>query len=219
MTSRPTRARSNKVSAATKAARARKAFAVAVDGLRDTLAAAADDANWSNDGGRASAIAALEAIFAFTEEVDELRELKLAPLIVLHLALCNLDRGHVPLTLEPSQVGGRRPDIIGRLMTKCFAAAGMSLLMDVGLERENAARQIAEELRRARVKLGKFTWRTVASWRDQLKKVPVPAHFVDAQAAFRGVRAKRWPPDRSAWPASAHAIRAYVRELLTSGVL
>jgi hypothetical protein len=208
MTPKPTSARTDEV------------LAAAVDRLRNALAAALAAADWPNDGGRASAIAELEAIFAFAEEVDELRGQELTPLRILHLALCNLDQGATPLMLRPRRVSGRRPDPIGRLMTKAIAAAGMTLLMDVGLGRVEAARQVAEELHRGGVTLGgKHPWRTVASWRDQVKA----AHSAAASAVHRGVvdaiQAERWPPAPGEVDphGAAHALLAFVRRLLAQG--
>jgi hypothetical protein len=48
----------------------------------------------------------------------------------------------------------------------------MSLMMDAGLGRKEAARRVADELRRSGVKLGgrrQLDGGTVASWRDQAK--------------------------------------------------
>ena len=147
----------------------------AIQQLHGTLVEANKRHDPRSDGGRQAAIMALIGVFEFIESIDDLRGQHLAtPLSALGEALVSLDRGSLPPMLEPKQMpGGRRPETANRQFVKSAAAATMTLLMTVGHRRENAAKQVANVLRRGNVALdGRrlLDWRSVASWRSQLKR-------------------------------------------------
>jgi hypothetical protein len=103
-------------------------------------------------------------------------------------------RDVVPPLFKLESRRSRRRDSSERERTKGAAAAAMSLIMDAGLGRKEAARRVAEELRRGGVKLGgrrQLDGGTVASWRDQAK--------VAGRATSHRCSATVFPP-----PASAH---------------
>src|SRR5262249_12510636 len=118
---------------------------------------------------RRAAIAALSTVREFVEGlegVDEMRKQQLVrPLIVLDAVL----RG-----TPPPPVGGRPPDPAGRERMRGAAAAVMSMLIDVGFGRKEAAKLVAKELGRGGVVLRgrRGDWSTVAAWRDQMNKAP-----------------------------------------------
>jgi len=64
-------------------------------------------------------------------------------------------------------------DTSGRIIVKATAAAIVSMLMEAGCSREEAATQVAVRLHREGAKVGRLateSWRTVAAWRDQATK-------------------------------------------------
>jgi len=118
---------------------------------------------------RVRAAAALAFVITFILRVDQRGGL-LTPLIKLRNALYDLEQGVMSPMFKVNRSGGRDPDPIGRKMVKGAAAASMSLLMDVGLNRQEAAKRVAGVLQHAGMALGNRSWRTVASWRDQAAK-------------------------------------------------
>jgi hypothetical protein len=96
---------------------------------------------------RYGAIVALGAICDFVKTVAEPRARELnTPLHALIAALYELDRGFISPMLKRSQRPGHR-DSYSREITKGCAAAAMSLLIDKGgLEREVAAKQVADRV-------------------------------------------------------------------------
>jgi hypothetical protein len=92
--------------------------------------------------------------------------------IKLQSALGDLDRGVVVPMLQVEQ--RRKSDPSGRMGVKVAAAATMSRLMEMGLDREEAARRVAKHLRRGGMTFGNRRseefWPTVAAWRDQAVK-------------------------------------------------
>jgi len=207
-----------------------EALTAAVERLRGGLADVLADADWSKDGGRASAIAALDAIFAFAEEVDELRGQELTPLRVLHLMLCGLDQGAKPRMFEPRGVRrGRRASGMDRVK-RGIAAAGMELLRDAGLGREDAARRVAEEFRQARITLkgnqrNEEKWKIVAHWRDQANATRAADHAEVAKVVHRkaidAIQAEQWPwpPDEGDVDRAALVLLSWLRRLLARDAL
>jgi len=151
------------------------ATTAALQRLRSALVEAWKIFEVRSDSGRAAAIMALNGVVDFVENVDELREQHLAaPLAFLAAALGDLGRGSVPRMLEPRQLRGGRPvETYDRVMVKGAAAATISILMASGFGRVESAKGVAAVLRREGVMLGgrrELSWRSVASWRDQMKK-------------------------------------------------
>jgi hypothetical protein len=193
MTPKPTRAQPD------------EALAAAVVRLREALAIAGHIYATSPNNRRAAVIAALNAVYEFVDvglEVVDEPEL-MTPLSALAAALADLERGITPPLLKPRRVHGHPRDPHGREMTKGAAAAAMSLLMDVGLGRVDAAKRVAKELQRLGVALEGdhhlLNWRTVASWRDQVRAAPARDYDFGASTTYRIVMermtaAEGWPP-------------------------
>src|SRR6516165_10163764 len=92
-----------------------------------------------------------------------------------------------------------------RKRLKDVAAATMSLLMETGVSRIEAAKQVATQLRRGGVTFGdpqrnSEPWRTVAAWRDQAVK---------ALKAFKASE-DNFPEDNLAGPPYGLWIRAKI---------
>lgn len=120
---------------------------------------------------REKALFALDSVITFIMRVCK-REGLPTPLIKLRNALTDLENGVVVPMLRVEERNSFDP--IGRTLLKSAAAATMSLLMKTGCCREQAARQVAAQLRRGRMTFGdrrsREPWRTVADWRDQAVK-------------------------------------------------
>jgi hypothetical protein len=122
---------------------------------------------------RKAAILAVNAFSQFVMYIDKRRTPGLiASLLEVSTALLDLERDVAPplFKLKPSR--SRRPEPSERQTMKGAAEAAMSLMMEAGVGREEAARRVADEHRRDGVKLGgnrHLDSGTVASWRDQAK--------------------------------------------------
>jgi hypothetical protein len=140
------------------------------------------------DGGRAAVFRQVVAINEFISCVAPGRPLLHMPLLALHLALHYLDHGIVEPMLAPNKSGrGRRPQ---QQAIRIRSAVAMSQLQDIGYERSEAAKRVAQELDG----LGfKATPRAVADWRDRLKSGPTTDEsaqtyrsMLDTETAFIG---------------------------------
>jgi hypothetical protein len=150
---------------------ARPNLAAAVAGMCNILAGISEARARRPEMRRRASMFAIDAVIAFLVRIYKQRAPTEA-LLDVSSALLELERGVTPplFRLEPTR--SRPPDSIDRVMTKGIAAAAMSTMMKAGLEREEAARRVADELRRGGVKLGgrrHLDGGTVASWRDQAK--------------------------------------------------
>jgi hypothetical protein len=120
------------------------------------------------DGGRAAAFHQLSAINRFISAVSYNNRLLQMPLLALNLAMYYLDHGVVEPMLAPlgkKSRRGRRPE---QEVLKIRSAVAMSQLYDIGYDRKEAARRIANEL----TNLGcKTTAGAVADWRDRFKSL------------------------------------------------
>jgi hypothetical protein len=93
------------------------------------------------------------------------------PFVRMQEALLDLEKGVTAPMLQAEKHSGA--DASGRVIVKATAAAIVSVLMEAGRSREEAATQVAMRLRRDGAKVGRLTtesWRTVAAWRDQATK-------------------------------------------------
>lgn len=148
-------------------------LAAAVVRLCDMLARAGEVRARRPDMRRRAAIFAVNAVVKFVMRIDKQRAPGLmASLLDVWEALVDLERGVVPPLFKLQSRRSRRRNSSDREMMKGAAAAAMSLMMDAGLGREEAARRVANELRHSGVKLGgrrQLDGGTVASWRDQAK--------------------------------------------------
>jgi hypothetical protein len=125
----------------------------------------------AHESDRLKALFALDFVITFIMGVCP-RDGLPTPLIKLRTALLDLEQGVAVPMLQAEQRNTSDP--IGRTLLKGAAAATMSLLMKNGCRREEAARQVAAELRRGGMTFGdrrnREPWRTVADWRDQAVK-------------------------------------------------
>jgi hypothetical protein len=197
-----------------------------VDKLRHVLAAAGGlyAASLSSPHHRRAAVMhALNAVYAFLQQVgfdgvDELsRSSMLTPVGALALALADLERGVVSPLLEPRPVPGRPPDLHSRRMVKGAAAAAVTLMMEVGFERKDAAKRIARALRAFDVKLDgnrQLDWHTVASWRVQVKAAPA-----DDEAGFMYRLAMRRMTETPGWPQAPGEVTPHERECFFLDIL
>ena len=154
-------------------------------------------------------MAALNAVVKFIHSTKELRgQLLETPFASLGGALADLEKGAVHPVLEPRIVSGRPPDSTNRASLRGLAAAVMSILMQFGLSRPEAAKKVAEVLCRGGFKLDgrrQMTWRTVDQWRSQMaaedEEDPAVAAFrlmlsrtvarsVSSRRTFRGCHTK-----------------------------
>jgi hypothetical protein len=117
-----------------------------------------------DDGGRSAVFRQIGAINEFISRVAPGRSLLHIPLLALYLALHYLEHGIVEPMLAPRKSGrGKRPQ---QQAIRIRSAVAMSQLQDIGYERREAAKRVAQELDR----LGfKASPRAVADWRDRLK--------------------------------------------------
>ena len=93
------------------------------------------------------------------------------PFVRLQEAIFDLEKGVTAPMLQAEKHSGA--DASGRVKVKATAAAIMSVLMEAGRSREEAATEVAMRLRREGAKVGRLTtesWRTVAAWRDHATK-------------------------------------------------
>lgn len=101
------------------------------------------------------------------------------PLLVLHIALYELDRGITEQILKPSDVtAGRTPDTVRRIALRGTSAAVMSVLMKLGLGKHEAASRVAKLLSAKNVKATSrsgITADTISQWRDQMHSKTVEA--------------------------------------------
>jgi hypothetical protein len=146
-------------------------LAAAVAGMCGILARISEARARRPDMRRRAAMFAIDAVIAFLVRINKQRA-PTAALLDVSWALLDLERGVMPplFKLEPTR--SRPPDSIDRVMTKGIAAAAMSAMMKAGLGREEAARRVADQLRRDGVKLGgrrHLAGGTIASWRDQAR--------------------------------------------------
>jgi hypothetical protein len=214
-----------------------EALAAAVAKLRDALAFAnqfyvsrRDPDSGPNRGRRLAALLAVNAAFEFIESFNELRELHLtAPLADLAAALADLERGITSPMFKRSPKSGYR-DSFSREMTKGASAAVMSILMDKGgLGREEAAKRVADKLRREDVALGgrrQLNWGTVAAWRDQVREQLKAKRTQDNAAVMTYTRAmhtfavtQEWFVAVEAWPSKPDMLEPRQRELFCEGVI
>jgi hypothetical protein len=144
-----------------------KTLTVAWQRLEETLIEANKHYYMHTDGGRAAAFRQLGGVNQFIKAVAPDRSLLQIPLLALHLALHYLDHGVVEPMLAPNKRGrGRRPV---RELIKIRSAVTMSLLYELGYNRQDAARLVAKEL----ANLGfRTTPGAVADWRDAFKGRP-----------------------------------------------
>jgi hypothetical protein len=117
-------------------------------------------------------MAALNAVVKFIDSTKELRgQLLETPFASLGGALADLEKGAVHPVIEPRIVGGRPPDSTNRASLRGLAAAVMSILVQFGLSRREAAKKVAEVLCHGGFKLDgrrQMTWQTVDQWRSQM---------------------------------------------------
>jgi hypothetical protein len=130
---------------------------------------------WQKCSDQERAYAALAEVLRTLYLVDDLLEDRFVadPLLKLLSALRDLDRGVIVPMLQAKQ--RTNSDSSERKRLKDVAAATMSLLMETGVPRIEAAKQVATQLRRGGVTFGdpqrsSEPWRTVAAWRDQAVK-------------------------------------------------
>jgi hypothetical protein len=171
-----------------------------VDRLRAALGAASSAYRSSP---REAVRAALKAAYVFLEDVgldglDPMRKDELlTPLFALVAALEDLDRNQTSPILEAKPAVGHPRDPHGREVVKGAAGATMELLMTVGrLPREEAAKRVARKLREQGIALDgrrELNWRTVASWRHELKHVPM-RDVTGPSIHYRNVMAHVWLP-------------------------
>jgi hypothetical protein len=148
-------------------------LAAAVAQMFDRLARAAEVRAQHPDMRRMAAIFAVNSVLNFIMCIDDHRALSLmVSLLDVWEALVDLERNSVPPLFKLKTRQSGRLDSSDRHYTKGAAAAAMSLMMDAGFGRKEAARRVADELRRSGVKLSgrrEIDGGTVASWRDQAK--------------------------------------------------
>jgi hypothetical protein len=176
----------------------------------------------SPDHRRMAVRAAVNAVLAFLEvaladDHELLRAQMFTPLNAIAVALGELDRGLTSPLFEPARVLGHPPAPHGREMTKGGAAAAMSLLMEVGHSREEAATRVARQLVALGVKLEgnrQLNWRTVASWRDQVMKAGPVRDDTGMYATYCLGLANWAPPDGL----DKEARVRYVDEMLRFGL-
>ena len=147
------------------------------------------------DGGRAGAIAALNAVSAFLHSIDRFRDSILAqPIVAIATALLDLNNGAQQPLVTPTRFGNRPPDSYSRLGLQAYAAATMEFLMRPGFTRQQAASAVAEELCKSGIKArgnqSEITWRTVANWRAALKNGKSQQFAVDTYRQVLALRLK-----------------------------
>jgi hypothetical protein len=128
-----------------------------------------------DDGGRAGAVAALNAIAKYLNSIDRFRQaILIQPIVAVASALIDLDDGSIHPMMKAEKTKGRRPSSTVRSAMRAHSAGTMHLLMNCGFKRQEAAIAIASYLIKLGVETGGhhhiLTWRTVAGWRDKLNK-------------------------------------------------
>ena len=127
-----------------------------------------------DDGGRAEAAHALNAVVVFLNVFEEpSSETLTVPLVSLSAALMDLDEGIKSPMLVPSKRPGRRSKSMRREGLRAITVLTLEFLRETGLTRKEAAKQVAAALNRAGVQpLGgrrrNITATTVINWRDSL---------------------------------------------------
>jgi hypothetical protein len=142
--------------------------------LRQQLAFAAQKFEKSApDGGRSSVHMTLRAFDEFLAAMFGTREPSVfIPLSQLQYALHDLDRGKVVSLLAPQKVGRRPRDPAAKDALMALAAASMELLIDGGVPRKHAARQVADDLHGRGYRNGvskRISAQNVEDWRDRMR--------------------------------------------------
>ncbi len=143
----------------------------------------------AEDGGRASAIMSLVAIGHYLTAVVGTG--LTTPLRQLQYALHDLDRGKVGRLVERTKVSNRPPEAISVEGFRAFAAVAMDLMIQTGVGRKQAAREVARELCRLGYDDGPgrlITAGRVEDWRDRML-VERPAENAGA-ARFQRLKAR-----------------------------
>lgn len=122
------------------------------------------------DHGRTGVILALKAAQKLIKDLKTEDPLRLAqPLNVLQLDLEALNLGKQSALLTPRKPVGRPKEGKQHEYVRANASGAVSLLMKIGLSKDEAQRQVADELQRAGYgflgRYGQITSRTVAAWR------------------------------------------------------
>jgi hypothetical protein len=210
-----------------------EALAAAVARLRDALDHANQfyvdrrDPDSGPSSGRLAALLAVNAAFEFIESFNELRELHLtAPLTDLAAALADLDRGITSPMFKRSPKSGYR-DSFSRDMLKGASAAVMSILMAKGgLGRDEAAKRVADKLRREGVTLGgrrQLNWGTVAAWRDQVREQEQNADNMAVMTYKRAMHThavtEEWFVAVEGWPSTPEKLQPRQRKIFCDHVV
>lgn len=165
------------------------------DGLREILMLFRDRLRWAkslyheeDDGGREGANAAVNAAAELVQTIREFNDEGLGkPLVALSAALADLGDGSQHPMLKPVPAKGRRLDTLARQGVRTYSAVAMELLMRGGFFREEAARQVARHLTKRGIDtpgVKNLTWRTVASWRDELQNRQSKGFAADAYREY-----------------------------------
>ena len=169
-------------------------------GLR--LASEAFDPS-TEDAGRLSVIMTLVALDDFLKAMFGVNDpLLFIPIRQLQYALYDLGRGKVVPLLSPKKIKNRPPDSAAKEGFRAFAAVAMDLFVDGGVERKQAARDVARALSRMGYTNGPgkmISAQRVEDWRD-LMKTASPEES-EAAARFRRMKAQlqaKFPNDLKA---------------------
>jgi hypothetical protein len=152
------------------------------------------------ENARIGAIMALDAVASFIETVEPWNRVGLAiPLARLGLALNDLKHGTVAPLLKPGEVQNRAPATRGREHLQGVAAATATVLLDIGLSRDEAHAAVVTRLVQIGVTLpGRLQLKsdTIRNWRtkagNRQRHGPIAAvyegllsHHADRTAAMR----------------------------------
>jgi hypothetical protein len=144
--------------------------------MEEEIAAGWHDYKTVADDGRSGAVRQLVAITTMLgnamDRHDPVKLQLLTPLTELVFALLRLRGGVVAPMLRPAKFNNRPSDSVDRNIMKIEAAVTMTILMERGFRREDAAKAVAAVLRDCGVKFNETKrdlWKRVAEWRDHVK--------------------------------------------------
>jgi len=143
--------------------------------LGEHLAQAQEQYLNGDDGGRSGAIRAIVAAAEFINSIEEFHKRNLSmPLVAASAALADLQVGTVNRMLKPVTFRNRPPDTEARQGLRAYSAASMEVLMRAGYSKQESAEAVARHLVKSKVDVSgdrsALTWRTVAYWRDQVRR-------------------------------------------------
>jgi hypothetical protein len=138
--------------------------------LANALLAVPKDYKSTPESDRSQAIAVLGSIASLIRAIAPGAARITVPLEQVRFALVELNFGNVLPILQPRKLkGGRRPDTIARTTLRALASGVMSVLMDLGFARMEAADKVASLLQKKGFKGVKGV--TIAQWRDQVLRL------------------------------------------------